>query len=128
VAGLTVRETGLVRTRSGTAIRVKAVIVFAIAAAMTFLIGYGIMIGAPGPWLEGFRADIWLFHSGVAASIALIVAGTLAERVRLVPTLLATVLLAGLIYPLAASFAWGTGWLFRSGFADIATSSPVRSP
>ena len=45
------------------------------------------------------------------ATTASIVSGTLAERIKLWPFLIFTVILTGLIYPIQASWKWGGGFL-----------------
>src|SRR5690554_514142 len=62
------------------------------------------------------------------ATAASIVSGTLAERIKLVPFLLFTVVLTGLIYPIAGSWKWGGGFLdSQFGFLDFAGSTVVHS-
>jgi Amt family ammonium transporter len=58
------------------------------------------------------------------ATTASIVSGTLAERIKLWPFLIFTVVLTGVIYPIQASWQWGGGWLteVRFGFS----TSPAR--
>jgi Amt family ammonium transporter len=53
------------------------------------------------------------------------VGGTLAERSKFSVSWAASVLLAGLVVPVAAKWAWG-GWLARLGFQDVAGASAVH--
>ena len=61
------------------------------------------------------------------AATASIVSGTIAERVKLWPFLLFTLILTAIIYPLSASWTWGGGFLSEAGFSDFAGSTIVHS-
>ena len=69
----------------------------------------------------------WFFQMVFVATAASIVSGTLAERIRIFPFLVFTVLLSALIYPIQASWVWGGGWLAEMGFSDFAGSTVVHS-
>ena len=69
----------------------------------------------------------WFFQMVFVATAASIVSGTLAERIRILPFLVFTVLLSALIYPIQASWVWGGGWLAEMGFSDFAGSTLVHS-
>jgi len=61
------------------------------------------------------------------ATTASIVSGTLAERIKLWPFLIFTVVLTGFIYPIEASWQWGGGFLSEMGFSDFAGSTLVHA-
>ena len=61
------------------------------------------------------------------AATASIVSGALAERIKLWPFLIFTVLLTSVIYPIQASWKWGGGFLDAAGFLDFAGSTVVHS-
>lgn len=68
------------------------------------------------------------FQLMFCATTASIVSGTLAERIKLWPFLVFTVVLTGLIYPIQASWKWGGGFLdSQYGFLDFAGSTVVHS-
>ena len=69
----------------------------------------------------------WFFQMVFVATAASIVSGTLAERIRIFPFLVFTILLSALIYPIQASWVWGGGWLAEMGFSDFAGSTLVHS-
>ena len=69
----------------------------------------------------------WFFQMVFVATAASIVSGTLAERIRILPFLVFTILLSALIYPIQASWVWGGGWLAGMGFSDFAGSTLVHS-
>ena len=61
------------------------------------------------------------------AATASIVSGALAERIKLWPFLIFTIILTALIYPIQASWKWGGGFLDNNGFLDFAGSTVVHS-
>ncbi len=77
----------------------------------------------------------WFFQMVFVATAASIVSGTVAERVKLWPFLIFTVVLTAIIYPIIGSWEWGGGWLnsdwyvaaFGSEFIDFAGSTLVHS-
>ena len=69
----------------------------------------------------------WFFQMVFVATAASIVSGTLAERIKVWPFLIFTVVLTGIIYPIQGSWTWGGGWLAEMGFSDFAGSTIVHS-
>lgn len=69
----------------------------------------------------------WLFQMVFVATTASIVSGTLAERIKVWPFMIFTVILSAFIYPIQASWTWGAGWLSGQGFSDFAGSTLVHS-
>ncbi|MEX2643265.1 MAG: hypothetical protein WD270_07420, partial [Acetobacterales bacterium] len=72
-------------------------------------------------------ASDWFFQMVFVATAASVVSGALAERIRVWPFMLFTVVLAAVIYPIQASWVWGGGWLSAMGFSDFAGSTLVHS-
>ncbi len=70
----------------------------------------------------------YIFQLMFCAATASIVSGALAERIKLWPFLIFTILLTGIIYPIQASWSWGGGF-FASDyeFEDFAGSTIVHS-
>ncbi|KIQ70836.1 ammonium transporter [Wenxinia marina DSM 24838] len=152
-AGFTMLEAGLVRQKNTTMQLLKNVSLFSIAAIMYYLIGYNLMYPGDGwtisNWLGAFaitglepvglaetETDLtyasvgsdFYFQLMFCATTASIVSGTLAERIKLWPFLIFTVILTGLIYPIQASWKWGGGYLDAElGFLDFAGSTVVHS-
>ena len=152
-AGFSMLEAGLVRQKNVTMQLMKNVALFAIAAIMYYLIGYNLMypgdgwsitnvLGAFSPasmepvGLADTETDLtyasvgsdFFFQLMFCATTASIVSGTLAERIKLWPFLIFTVILTGLIYPIQASWKWGGGFLDANfGFLDFAGSTVVHS-
>ncbi len=69
----------------------------------------------------------FFFQLMFCATTASIVSGTLAERIKLWPFLIFTIVLTAIIYPLQASWKWGGGFLDAAGFLDFAGSTVVHS-
>jgi Amt family ammonium transporter len=69
----------------------------------------------------------WFFQMVFVATAASIVSGTVAERIKLWPFMIFTVILTGIIYPIQGSWTWGGGWLSEMGFSDFAGSTIVHS-
>ncbi|QEW18288.1 Ammonia transporter [Marinibacterium anthonyi] len=151
-AGFSMLEAGLVRTKNVTMQLTKNVALFAIAAIMYYLIGYNLMYPGDAWTISGIlgafsittlepvggSADTDLTYASVGsdfffqlmfcATTASIVSGTLAERIKLWPFLIFTVVLTALIYPIQASWKWGGGFLDANyGFLDFAGSTVVHS-
>ncbi|WP_155851954.1 ammonium transporter [Ahrensia sp. 13_GOM-1096m] len=151
-AGFAMLEAGLVRSKNVSMQSLKNVALFAIAGIMYWLVGYKLMytgvdggfIGTIGSYsfdpvgLEGAdtaalldtgysTASDWFFQMVFVATAASIVSGSLAERIKLWPFLVFTVVLTGFIYPIAGSWQWGGGWLSEMGFSDFAGSTLVHS-
>ena len=72
-------------------------------------------------------ASDWFFQMVFVATAASIVSGALAERIKVWPFLIFTVVLTGVIYPIQGSWIWGAGWLSELGFSDFAGSTVVHS-
>ena len=69
----------------------------------------------------------WFFQMVFVATVASIVSGTLAERVKLWTFFAFVAVLTAVIYPVIGSWTWGEGWLFEMGFKDFAGSTIVHS-
>jgi Amt family ammonium transporter len=146
-AGFAMLEAGLVRSKNVTMQLTKNIALFSIAAIMYWLVGYNLMY--PGDswsiagWIGAFStASIggdpaletgyatgsdFFFQLMFCATTASIVSGAMAERVKLWPFLIFTVVLTGIIYPIEASWQWGGGWLSEMGFSDFAGSTLVHA-
>lgn len=152
-AGFAMLEAGLVRSKNVADICLKNVSLFAVACLMWMLMGYNLMYTGVEAYFGTFF-DLWspndaalkaaagtsdvdaanystgsdfFFQMVFVATTASIVSGTVAERIKIVPFLMFTVVLAGFIYPIQGSWEWGEGWLDQMGFSDFAGSTLVHS-
>ena len=151
-AGFAMLEAGLVRGKNVTMQLTKNMGLFSLATIVYYFIGYNLMypgdgwsitgvLGAFSPTalesvgLEGAEPDLtyasvgsdFFFQLMFCAATASIVSGALAERIKLWPFLVFTIVLVGLIYPVQASWKWGGGFLDGMGFQDFAGSTVVHS-
>lgn len=153
-AGFSMLEAGLVRGKNVTMQLTKNVALFSLASIFYYLIGYNLMYPL-GDWMvEGVLSGVWgpgvleavgvtadaaddysyastgsdfFFQLMFCAATASIVSGALAERIKLWPFLVFTIILTSVIYPIQASWKWGGGFLDNMGFLDFAGSTVVHS-
>ena len=153
-AGFAMLEAGLVRSKNVTMQLTKNVALFSLAAIFYYLIGYNLMYPL-GTWaVEGVLSGVWgtavleavgvtayaaddygyastgsdfFFQLMFCAATASIVSGALAERIKLLPFFIFTVIFTSIIYPLQASWKLGGGFLDGMGFLDFAGSTVVHS-
>lgn len=147
-AGFAMLEAGLVRSKNVAMQLTKNVALFSIASMMYWVVGYNLMypgdawtitdyvgtlfspksIGGDPDVATGYSAGSdFFFQLMFCATTASIVSGTLAERIKLWPFLIFTVILTGFLYPIEASWEWGYGWLDDMGFSDFAGSTLVHA-
>jgi Amt family ammonium transporter len=140
LAGLSLINAGLGRSRSAAHSMVASLCVVAMAAVVYFACGFALQGYPGGPahvltvagkswnWIAAERfffrgldldgspaslaACLQMFSVGLAALIPL---GSGADRWRLGAICASTALLAGLTYPLFAHWVWGGGWLAQLG-------------
>ena len=153
-AGFAMLEAGLVRSKNVTMQLTKNMALFGLAAIFYYLIGYNLMYPL-GTWsVEGVLSGVFgpgvleavgvtaegaddygyastgsdfFFQLMFCAATASIVSGALAERIKLWPFLIFTVILTAIIYPFTASWTWGGGFVGEAGFSDFAGSTIVHS-
>jgi len=141
-AGFTMLESGLVTSKSVSAICAKNIGLYSIAGLMFWLVGYNLAYGIPEggyigsftPWSDGSAVDTgysdgsdWFFQMVFCATTMSIVSGTLAERIKIWPFFLFAAILTGIIYPIEMGWQWGGGWLSSAGFSDFAGSTLVHA-
>lgn len=155
-AGFAMLEAGMVRTKNVSMQCTKNIALYSIAGIMYWLVGYNVMYdGVDGGYIgtllpkvipatdndpgDYAAASDWFFQMVFCATTASIVSGTLAERIKLWPFLIFTVVLTGFIYPIEGAWKWGAGWLAPgtddswiktfagADFQDFAGSTVVHS-
>ncbi len=152
--GFAFLEIGLTRQKNTINILFKNIFIITVGLLLYCLVGFNLMYPV---WAEGssgilgslaFGLDspltaaggldlaynegytFWtdfLFQGMFAATAATIVSGAVAERMKLGPFMIFTVIYVGLIYPIAGSWKWGGGFLDQLGFYDFAGSTLVHS-
>ncbi len=151
-AGFAMLESGLVTSKSVSAICAKNIGLYSIAGVMFWLVGYNLAYGVAGedalitgymgsltPWSDGGASvdklepgaysggSDWFFQMVFCATTMSIVSGTLAERIKIWPFFLFAAILTGIIYPIEMGWQWGGGWLSEAGFSDFAGSTLVHA-
>ena len=154
-AGFTMLESGSVRTKNASVICLKNIGLYSIAGLAYYIVGYSLMYTDVGSVIGSFRLfyrpsgeelalldgtgdasavigngysvmSDWFFQMVFVATAASIVSGALAERVKMWPFFLFTLILTAFIYPVVGAWTWGGGWLGSMGFQDFAGSTIVH--
>ena len=154
--GFAFLEIGLTRQKNTINILFKNIFIITVGLLLYCLVGFNLMYPGfeSGDWgilgFAGFGLDSPLTSEGVldltynegytywtdflfqgmfAATAATIVSGAVAERMKIGPFLIFTVIYVGLIYPIAGSWKWGGGFLqtLETPFYDFAGSTLVHS-
>ncbi|MGB5819742.1 MAG: ammonium transporter [Saonia sp.] len=152
--GFSFLEIGLTRQKNTINILFKNVFIICAGLLLYYIGGFNMMypgdfngyfgfagfgIAAPENGMTVEYADggyTWwtdfLFQGMFAATAATIVSGAVAERIKLVPFMIFTIIYVGLVYPIVGSWQWGGGFLSTlggddAGFHDFAGSTLVHS-
>lgn len=150
--GFAFLEIGLTRQKNTINILFKNIFIITVGLLLYCLVGFNLMYpgfeeGSAGIFgFAGFGLDAaaatdltynegytywtdFLFQGMFAATAATIVSGAVAERIKIAPFMIFTVLYVGIIYPLAGSWKWGGGFLDmrETPFYDFAGSTLVHS-
>lgn len=151
--GFSFLEIGLTRQKNTINILFKNIFIITVGLLLYALIGFNLMY--PGDFngflgFAGFGLDAplnaegtldlaynegytyytdFLFQGMFAATAATIVSGAVAERIKIGPFMIFTILYVGIIYPIAGSWKWGGGFLdaLDTPFYDFAGSTLVHS-
>ena len=151
--GFAFLEIGLTRQKNTLNILFKNIFIITVGLLLYALVGFNLMY--PGEFngvlgFAGFGLDspltaegaldltynegytYWtdfLFQGMFAATAATIVSGAVAERIKIGPFMVFTIIYVGLIYPIAGSWKWGGGFLqtLETPFYDFAGSTLVHS-
>jgi ammonium transporter, Amt family len=141
--GFAMLETGFCQGKNAITVLAKNTIVFTIATAVYWFVGFGLMFGDGGKFIgtTGFllagdfsSLDAWdiplnakfFFQLTFAGTAATIISGAVAERIRF-GAFVAFSSFFILVYSIAGHWAWGGGWLYDLGFRDFAGSTVVHS-
>ena len=153
--GFAFLEIGLTRQKNTLNILFKNIFIITIGLLLYCLVGFNLMypgfgesslgiLGFAGFGLEAPLVDgvldlaynegytYWtdfLFQGMFAATAATIVSGAVAERMKIGPFMIFTIIYVGLVYPIAGSWKWGGGFLdkLETPFYDFAGSTLVHS-
>ncbi|WP_299765242.1 ammonium transporter [uncultured Dokdonia sp.] len=149
--GFAFLEIGLTRQKNTINILFKNIFIITVGLLLYCLVGFNLMypgdfngyigfagFGLDAPLTDAGTLDLaynkgytywtdFLFQGMFAATAATIVSGAVAERMKILPFMIFTVIYVGFIYPIAGSWKWGEGFLDSLGFYDFAGSTLVHS-
>ncbi|MDG1397150.1 MAG: ammonium transporter [Polaribacter sp.] len=151
--GFALLEIGLTRQKNTLNILFKNIFIITVGLLLYCLIGFNLMypgdfngffgfagFGLSSPLTESGVLDLtynegytywtdFLFQGMFAATAATIVSGAVAERMKILPFMIFTLVYVGLVYPIAGSWKWGGGFLDQldTPFYDFAGSTLVHS-
>jgi Amt family ammonium transporter len=141
-AGFGMVEAGFIRSKNAANVLMKNTLDFCFAALGFFAFGFAIMygtegliVGTKGWFLAGAASPVdglpleafWLFQAMFAGTVATIVSGAVAERMKFVAYLAYSFLISAFVYPVVGHWVWGGGWLSGLGFHDFAGSTVVHA-
>jgi Amt family ammonium transporter len=141
-AGFGMVEAGFIRSKNAANVLMKNTLDFCFAALGFFAFGFAIMygtegliVGTKGWFLAGATSPVdglpleafWLFQAVFAGTVATIVSGAVAERMKFVAYLAYSFLISAFVYPVVGHWVWGGGWLSGLGFHDFAGSTVVHA-
>lgn len=140
-------ESGMTRSKNSINVAIKNLTDFALSFLLFWALGFGLMFGMSWqgylgtdlfflpfesitPWMAAF----FFFQAMFVATATTILSGAIAERARFLAYIIMTILVSGLIYPVAGHWTWNGaeglstgGWLGNQGFVDFAGSTVVHS-
>jgi Amt family ammonium transporter len=154
--GFAFLEIGLTRQKNTLNILFKNIFIITVGLLLYCLVGFNLMypgfadgdiglfgfagFGLDSPLTDAGTLDLtynegytywtdFLFQGMFAATAATIVSGAVAERMKIGPFMIFTILYVGLVYPIAGSWKWGEGFLYMmdTPFYDFAGSTLVHS-
>ncbi|WP_078754044.1 ammonium transporter [Enterovibrio nigricans] len=145
--GFTCYESGLVRSKNNINVALKNVADFCVACVSFWVVGFGLMYGTSVDGLIGFDNFLFevngehlllaffLFQMMFCGTATTIIAGAVAERMRLSGYLICSLLIASVIFPISGHWIWNglhfptneLGWLRGIGFIDFAGGTAVHS-
>jgi len=130
VPGFAMLEAGLVRTKNVSSVLTVNTMIYAVASIVFLLIGYTVAFGS---W-ENSSMSIWaafLFQMAFVGKTINIMSGGVSERVKIIPLMIFTVAMAGVIYPLVVNISWGAdlldGTFLDINMYDLAGSTVIHS-
>ena len=142
-AGFAFLGAGLIRAKNTVNYMTKSFMDFAMASLSFWAFGFALMfggsvlgglLGADGFFLVGDAYDVntillWAFQMMFAGTAATIVAGAVAERMKITAYLAYAFLIVAIIYPIYGHWVWGGGWLSALGTpaVDFAGSGVVHA-
>ena len=142
-AGFAFLGAGLIRSKNTVNYLTKSFMDFAMASLSFWAFGFALMfggsiagglLGSDGFFLINDAYDVntillWAFQMMFAGTAATIVAGAVAERMKITAYLAYAFLIVAIIYPIYGHWVWGGGWLsaMDTPAVDFAGSGVVHA-
>ena len=146
-AGFLCLESGLTRRKNSINVAIKNLADFCLTTIVFWLFAFGLMFGVSWHgWIgvsefsldfqniDAFYGSFFIFQVMFCGAAVTIMSGAVAERMKFSSYLIATLVVAGLIYPVVGHWAWtgldtgeANGFLNSLGFVDFAGSTVVHS-
>lgn len=130
VPGFAMLEAGLVRTKNVSSVLTVNTLIYALASLSFLLIGYTIAFGS---W-ENTSMSMYaafLFQMAFVGKTVNIMSGGVSERVKIIPLMIFTLIMAAVIYPLVVNISWGanllSGTFLELHMYDLAGSTVIHS-
>jgi Amt family ammonium transporter len=129
-------STGLSRSKNSSSAIVRMICDLCVASLAYWAIGSAFFsqnqnayFGIHWSFLFGGSSDptALFFQTAAILTATAVIAGALAERARLAPTLAASALFAGMVLPITGNWVW-YGWLRRAGFVDVSGAAALQIP
>jgi Amt family ammonium transporter len=117
VPGFAMLEAGLVRTKNVSSVLTVNTMIYAVASMAFLLVGYSLAFGS---W-DNSSMSIWaafMFQMAFVGKTVNIMSGGVSERVKIIPLMIFTVVMAAVIYPLVVNISWGAD-MIKGTFLDI---------
>jgi Amt family ammonium transporter len=134
--GFALLEAGSVRAKNQSNILIKNIVDVFVCLIVFYLFGYGLANNLRGGVFGvekfagiGFQDQDylrWVFEVSFCATATTIVSGAIAERAYVDTYIVYSMLMSGVIYPVASGWAWGGGWLQKLGYHDFSGSGVVH--
>lgn len=134
--GFALLEVGSIRQKNTSNILLKNVLDTMIGATVFYMVGFGLFEDQQGGVIgfykfaaHGFTQADYLrciFNFSFCCTSSTIISGALAERIYLDTYFVYSILVTGFIFPIAAGWGWGGGWLHTIGFMDFSGSGLVH--
>ncbi|MBC8164304.1 MAG: ammonium transporter [Bryobacteraceae bacterium] len=149
-AGFALNESGFSRAKNSGTIMLRSLANISLGGLVFWAVGFGLMFGASNGltgWSHFFLSPdsrpesqmlyaFWMQQSLCAVTAGAIVFGATAERMRFGASVMFSVLMALVIYPVSGHWAWGSllisgnsdtsAWLAKREFIDFAGSAVVH--
>ena len=126
VPGFAMLEAGLVRTKNVTAVLTVNTLIYAVASMVFLLVGYNLAFGAFGSdSMSGWA--VFMFQMAFVGKTVNIMSGGVSERVKIIPLMIFTVIMAGFIYPMVVNMSWGLKSIIGLDMYDLAGSTVIHS-